>query len=168
MRLYNLLIENNLYKHMSRSPENDPEKLHVGKWACRLAPSQDNPREAAFAAQWAKEQRDGRILDHLIGNDCSPRDAMVAATVIQWLGSNVGMSFLELVIAAEPKVAARLKASTQTSDKAEKTKPTPTGYANALGKCPCCGSHSVISDVPSTARCLKCGWRDDDSWWPRR
>ena len=79
-------------------------KPHVGKSAYRLNPNQGNPREVAFAKQWSKEQAEGHILAHLIGKDFSDRDAMVAATVIQWLGSNVGMSFLEEAIMREPQI----------------------------------------------------------------
>jgi len=78
---------------------------HIGLSAYRLNPNQDNPREVAFAEQWSKEQAEGRVLGHLIGNDFTVRDATVAATVIQWLGSNVGMSFLEDVIRSEPKIS---------------------------------------------------------------
>lgn len=56
----------------------------------------------------------------------------------------------------------------------EEPKPTPSGWVNVLtgkpvllddksknDKCPECGSYSVISDQPSSSRCLKCGWHDD-------
>lgn len=59
------------------------------------------------------------------------------------------------------------------ADNKEK-EPQPTGWVDALtgrtiflddkqrnGKCPDCGSYSVISDQPSISRCLKCGWNDD-------
>lgn len=81
-----------------------PIKPHIGKSAYRLNLNQDNPREVAFAKQWSKEQDEGHILANLIGKDFTDRDAMVAATVIQWLGSNVGMSFLEESIMREPKI----------------------------------------------------------------
>ncbi len=64
---------------------------HEGLHADRLLPRADNPRERAFAAEW-KKQAPG-TLGHLIG-DHTQRDAEVAATIIQWLGSNVGMSFI--------------------------------------------------------------------------
>jgi len=76
---------------------------HVGLYSSRLDLKQDNPREIAFAAQWAKEQKQGRILFHLLPN-ASQRDAEVAATIIQWLGSNVGMSFIEEVLDSSPEV----------------------------------------------------------------
>lgn len=49
----------------------------------------------------------------------------------------------------------------------------PTGYVDVLtgkaiyqtdpahGLCPRCKTHSVISDQPSSERCLKCGWNDE-------
>lgn len=90
---------------------------HVGRWASRLAPNCENPREVAFAEQWkcenelqaltqlvctrpmTAEESARDMMPWLSGGykqDCklTQRDAEVAATVIQWLGSNVGWSFL--------------------------------------------------------------------------
>jgi hypothetical protein len=77
---------------------------HVGKSSNRLHPDADNPHEVAFAMEWTKAQEESHQLAWLLGNNFSDRDAEVAATVIQWLGSNVGMCFLEDVINREPKV----------------------------------------------------------------
>ena len=69
-----------------------------GRYDDRLLANRDNPREVAFADQWDRENdRKGfgrPVLDALI-EDWTNRDAEVAATLIQWLGSNVGFSFLE-------------------------------------------------------------------------
>lgn len=74
-----------------------------------------NPRERAFYEQWLKENEprpginfgQGILQDlFLVRGEDSPltrkwiteitnRDRMIAATVIQWLGSNVGMAFLQ-------------------------------------------------------------------------
>lgn len=79
-----------------------PKLNHVGFSANRLDVLQDNPREVAFAKEWQKEQSQGNLLENLIPN-VTQRDAQVAATVIQWLGSNIGMSFMENVCAkSEP------------------------------------------------------------------
>ena len=86
---------------------------HVGLHANRLSAKADNPREVAFARQWAKENEDdrpgtqssvGNILRTLVP-DAGQRDATVAATLMQWLGSNVGMCFLCDVIRDSPEVA---------------------------------------------------------------
>jgi hypothetical protein len=64
-----------------------------------------NDREKAFADQWSKENRVGLgtspLLDELLKplqqedwSKLTHRDRIVAATAIQWLGSNVGMAFL--------------------------------------------------------------------------
>lgn len=76
-----------------------------------------NPREKAFAEEWEHEnERDDRYaVDHGYGTlqnlfmeghkydlmnplkcitKITKRDKYIVATVIQWLGSNVGMSFL--------------------------------------------------------------------------
>ena len=85
---------------------------HVGLHANRLSVKADNPREVAFARQWRKENdwdkpgtqsSAGNILRTLIP-DATQHDATVVATVMQWLGSNVGMSFLGDVIRASPDV----------------------------------------------------------------
>jgi hypothetical protein len=77
---------------------------HVGKSSNRLHPDADNPGEVAFAMEWTKAQTESHQLAWLLGNNFSDRDAEVAATVIQWLGSNVGMCFLEDVIKREPGI----------------------------------------------------------------
>lgn len=90
---------------------------HVGLADYRLNPQQENLREIAFAEQWQLENDQGRVLRHLLNPlyfkgtlpDVTDRDIQVAATVIQWLGSNVGMSFLEEVIKKSPEVKQRLK-----------------------------------------------------------
>jgi hypothetical protein len=67
----------------------------------------DNPTERDFAGHWRAWNEEGRrTLAYLLdpehggrGTPCDPanRDAVVAATVIQWLGSPVGQNFLEEV-----------------------------------------------------------------------
>lgn len=67
---------------------------------------ESNPMEKLFAEAWQDQHSmNSRHLDHLLtppsesSNSCpvisSDRDYEVAATVIQWLGSPVGQSFLE-------------------------------------------------------------------------
>lgn len=63
-----------------------------GRWAQRL---KDNPEERRFAKAWDK----ANVLRYLLGDGIVPVDpteqeAVVAATVIQWLGSPVGQGFL--------------------------------------------------------------------------
>jgi hypothetical protein len=61
----------------------------------------DNPEERRFSEAWAEMQR-GCTLAWLLHEgeqrgyplDPSARDCVVAATVIQWLGSPVGQGFL--------------------------------------------------------------------------
>lgn len=59
----------------------------------------DNPEELAFAKKW-EEMCDRGHLEWLLGKgeqaqDVTERDAQIAATVIQWLGSPVGRGFLD-------------------------------------------------------------------------
>lgn len=57
--------------------------------------------EAVYASEWEKENKreswknNGKgKLELLLDGEVSKRDALVAATVIQWLGTNIGMSFV--------------------------------------------------------------------------
>ena len=74
---------------------------------------EDNPMEREFAEEWERinvSQADGTLdgrqtLDYLLADDCNrpagevtDRDRVVAATVIQWLGSPVGMEFLRRLL----------------------------------------------------------------------
>ncbi len=64
---------------------------------------EDNPLEKTFAKMWKAEQEDplrgGSILEWILSPEnrrdgsMTDRDAMTAATVIQWLGSPVGQDF---------------------------------------------------------------------------
>ena len=89
-----------------------------GLHAFRLSPNADNPREVAFATQWDYEIEHHDILKTLLevpatdddpegehcmwcgkakyplGREPTERDRIIAATLMQWLGSNVGLSFV--------------------------------------------------------------------------
>ena len=73
----------------------------------RLSAASDNPREQAFARHWTEENdrplRPTALVDILLP-EATDRDRAVAATIIQWLGTNVGMAFLEDVIRKCPQV----------------------------------------------------------------
>lgn len=67
----------------------------------------DNPLEQRFAEAWERDCKLGRNLEYLLcppGTDqhCLPpvsdRDCVVAATVVQWLGSPVGQAFIRDVM----------------------------------------------------------------------
>jgi hypothetical protein len=68
---------------------------HSGNATHRL---KQNPLEKRYADMWRQKQDSG-LLEYLMGDGTSKspvseRDEMVAATVIQWLGSPVGQGFL--------------------------------------------------------------------------
>ena len=72
---------------------------HEGAHLYRL---KHNPMEQLFHDEWKHRNDLGHALEYLMGdgNDraaISARDEKVAATVMQWLGSPVGQSFLEEV-----------------------------------------------------------------------
>lgn len=76
---------------------------HAGYNIHRLA-NDRNPLELAFAREWLEENRSQDILARLLSPTNDPqdtimteRDTLVAATVIQWLGSHVGQSFVRRV-----------------------------------------------------------------------
>jgi hypothetical protein len=86
------------------------ESIHTGYNAHRLA---DNPTERVFAEKWEEINTEGRDTLAWILNTfntqngrqemgfVSERDAKVAASVIQWLGSPVGQSWLQDVRVVE-------------------------------------------------------------------
>lgn len=90
-------------------PDNSPipsQIKHRGAWDERLEQSGLSiERERAFAAEWEAFADAGGLqklfLTSLLSSDSEPQfliskqDALVAATVAQWLGSNAGMSFLQ-------------------------------------------------------------------------
>ena len=94
---------------------------NIGLHADRLAKDRDNPREVAFVRQWHHEHDGNDLLSELLRVSCdrndperqggilgdplgyfykyplgktTERDRIVAETVIQWLGSNVGLDFV--------------------------------------------------------------------------
>ncbi len=71
---------------------------HTGIHIYRTA---DNPAEMVFSDQWLMQNgRDSNFLEQILRKNphefegISERDASVAATIIQWLGSPVGECFL--------------------------------------------------------------------------
>lgn len=76
---------------------------HEGLHANRLK-REHNALEKAFADKWKQENAGANpLLNQLLAtNDtflsaASQRDATVAATIIQWLGSEVGSGFIDEV-----------------------------------------------------------------------
>lgn len=80
---------------------------HVSINVARLHKSAGNTMEVAFAKAWEKENttplRSSPLLEHLVGG-YTDRDAQVAASVVQWLGSQVGRRFLVDAIASCPEL----------------------------------------------------------------
>lgn len=63
---------------------------------CLYERIQFDPMEAAFAMDWEKLQKRerGSLLKEIVCEHATKRDRYVAASVIQWLGTNVGFGFL--------------------------------------------------------------------------
>lgn len=71
-----------------------PDRQHPNRGFLYERTARDR-MEAEFANAW--EERQGPLnyfLDRIIGETPNRRDRFVAASVIQWLGSNVGFSFM--------------------------------------------------------------------------
>lgn len=81
---------------------------HIGVNEHRL--TLKNPIEVAFALKWRDQNDLGRTLEWIMSGKkneprrLSDRDYEVAATVIQWLGSSVGLSFLRDVAHSCPEM----------------------------------------------------------------
>ena len=93
-------------------PDVDP--LHRGISFDRTDTGRSNPRERVFAEAWNKEntndpagwslldklcgERDpdriGPVAEPVLVQPCTERDHWIAASVIQWLGSNCGQDFV--------------------------------------------------------------------------
>lgn len=86
---------------------------HEGKSLHRLS---SNPLEKAYHDAWLElnEEPYRGTLAYLLGDgnkpawDFTERDAEVAATIIQWLGSPVGQSFVEGVLEKDKCRTAKL------------------------------------------------------------
>lgn len=71
---------------------------HEGKSRHRFG---DNPMEKMYADAWARANKEQRYLDYMLADnnlyptEVEQRDATVAATVMQWLGSPVGREFVK-------------------------------------------------------------------------
>lgn len=82
-------------------------KRYIGFHNHRL--NYTNPREQAFSKHWRKNNTNcswinrgyGILQDLFIGDDgtwhhaMTPNDKLIASTIVQWLGSNCGMAFME-------------------------------------------------------------------------
>ena len=79
---------------------------HVGYDKHRLTVHPGNEVEVAMAQEWALQNnvnKHTRTLDYLIP-DPTQRDAKVAATIVQWFGTAVGLCFINRVIRTCPEM----------------------------------------------------------------
>ena len=71
-------------------------------------PGSKNPREVTFAELWDEMNKVGHggqpsFVERMIPN-CTDRDIQVAATIIQWLGTNVGIDMIREAAERNPKI----------------------------------------------------------------
>lgn len=89
--------------HKRLYPERIDPDMKTPKWIVegyrtnRLKPKADNPREVAFAKQWKEEQAYEDVLFRLV-DPLTEGERRSVATIIQWLGSSVGFSFLRAAL----------------------------------------------------------------------
>lgn len=81
------------------TPEKSPYRMdaHLGM-PCRQVRAINNRAERAMVGAWAVQMQsrgdNHSVLNNILGEQSTERDARVAATVIQWLGSGKGQLFL--------------------------------------------------------------------------
>lgn len=69
-------------------------KEPIGLHKDRLRANRDNPKEVEFVKQWQKEHEYSDLLFQLLEGELTERDRIVAETIVQWLGSSVGLNML--------------------------------------------------------------------------
>lgn len=96
--------------------ESRPKPVH-GYGRDRINPPYDDGLEAAFARAWDEQQRHS-MPDVLCRSEQLTRNGRVlAATMIQWLGTNVGFSFLCEVLRKKGYVVAENYVYQQAADR---------------------------------------------------
>ena len=97
------------------NPQRTTERDHVGFFHPR---TEREVVEKAFADLWAEEndQKQNRKLLQYLVKEPTLRDAQVAATIIQWLGSEVGSHFLSTVIEKCSELRKRLRSALGLSE----------------------------------------------------
>lgn len=95
------------------------DKKYQGLFAYRY---KDNPLEYAFAKEWEKQHgpENMELLRGILGFSVTERDRDVANTVIQWLGSPVGQSFI--IAATSKALSTRLRTAVLSARKPKKKK----------------------------------------------
>jgi len=83
--------------HLAQESQPYPATEHLGFERFRHRGEHDNAERTIQAAWLDMNTREGspcEVLDGILGEFSTARDARVAGTVIQWLGSSVGMAWL--------------------------------------------------------------------------
>lgn len=82
------------------------EMRNKGLHHLRLERLDLNALEIRYARAWERENKDSiqrGLLELLLTDGVSDRDREVAATLIQWLGSDVGQDFVRRVLRKKKK-----------------------------------------------------------------
>lgn len=118
---------------------------HKGYDDHRLTDPIRNESEITLATEWVKWNKDDGphgFIKHLIP-DPTQRDAKVAATIIQWLGTSIGLAFFAETIRQSPQLASYLARSVSyrerktVQDQQEKTRDGIRGILQYIEKnCP--------------------------------
>lgn len=112
----------------------DPPDLPVQRYRDRLTYNGGINGEAFLLACWHDEQRRTKshargitILEHVLGERPTFRDAEVAASLITWFGTNIGRGFLDNMVGALQRcdAAAKLKRDRENREAMEQRRPKP-------------------------------------------
>jgi len=68
--------------------------VHDGIHKKRLT---DGSMEQSFVDVWQRKNEDETFLTGVLNENITERDGVIAATIIQWLGTDVGQEFLNSV-----------------------------------------------------------------------
>lgn len=62
---------------------------------------QHNSYERVWVASWRQQQRDWQTLSHLLGREANREERQVATAIMQWFGTNCGLSFFHETLRME-------------------------------------------------------------------
>lgn len=130
---------------------------HEGINKHRLNPEAGNPREVVFAKAWEKANKEANYLRLILGKGREgyllESEIQVAATVIQWLGSNCGMWFLRDIIKDNKEIRELVNSLNKEEELRGNNAPIEILKD---GRCGCnCGTPCPLGKTGSLSRCTK-------------
>lgn len=120
---------------------------YVGYEHYRVA---DGPQERIFAKLWRRHDEQTQILQSLLEKEggASLRDYRVAATVIQWLGTNCGRAFVHETLMACMKECRIMREEQQARHNFEEALRDSSQYAQSVEKL----THDLNAEIKERTR----------------